>query len=228
MYPSGWAASKSSSTRAEGASGVAVLCPASPERVEAMARRRWLVRAFPRSWRSRFGTGLTDLLDDMEKEAGRIPAADRLDVARAGLAERLDSVRRMRSQRLLVACGLALSVALAGTLAALESGSQPARTTSARRRPRRRTLTDPGLGHRTRQLERVSPPGLQRRRRLKKPERLLQRRRVAPLQRQRGPPRQRAPQRPARHREALVARWFRSSHELTPQAVWSLVLTAAP
>lgn len=91
-----------------------------------MSRRQWIVRAFPRSWRARFGAGLTALLDDVEKEVGRIPAADRLDVAIAGLSERVASMRRpSRFHRALVACTLVLSVALAGTLAALESSSTP-------------------------------------------------------------------------------------------------------
>lgn len=81
----------------------------------------------PTSWRNRFGAGLADLLDELEQEGGRIPVADRLDVARAGLAERLASVRHAtRHPRVLVACGLALSVVVAGALAAVESDSPPA------------------------------------------------------------------------------------------------------
>lgn len=95
-----------------------------------MTRWRWLIRAFRPAWRARFGEQLTGLLDEMEKEAGKIPAADRLDVARAGLTERLASVRPLSHHpRALVASGLVLLVAAAGALAAVESGSPNARTT---------------------------------------------------------------------------------------------------
>lgn len=93
-----------------------------------MARRRWVVRAFPRSWRARLGEQLTGLLDDMEEEAGRIPAADRFDVARAGLTERFASVRKLSLHpRVLVAASLAVMVTTAGALAFIEGTSPTAR-----------------------------------------------------------------------------------------------------
>jgi hypothetical protein len=103
--------------------------PGSQERGEEMTRRRWLVRVFPRSWTSRFGEQLTGLLDDIEKETGRIPVADRLDVARAGLGERMASVGRVSGhRRALVSCGVVLSIVAAGALIALEGDAgRPAR-----------------------------------------------------------------------------------------------------
>jgi hypothetical protein len=89
-----------------------------------MSGRRWLLWAFPRSWRARFGDQLGHLLDDMEEEAGKIRAGDQLDVARAGLTERLRQVGRHR--RALLGCGIALSVAAAAALTALQFAGVPA------------------------------------------------------------------------------------------------------
>jgi hypothetical protein len=92
-----------------------------------MSGRRWLLRAFPRSWRARFGDQLGHLLDDMEQESGKIRAGDRLDVARAGLVERLRELGRHR--RALLGTGVALSVAAAAALSALSFASVPSSQT---------------------------------------------------------------------------------------------------
>lgn len=57
-----------------------------------MGRHRWLLRAFPRRWRARYGAELEDLLADMGSD-GPVAWRDRLDVAAAGASERL---RRLR------------------------------------------------------------------------------------------------------------------------------------
>jgi hypothetical protein len=74
-----------------------------------MSGRRWLLRAFPRSWRARFGDQLGHLLHEMERESGKIRVGDQLDVARAGLTERLREIGQHR--RALLSCGIALSSA---------------------------------------------------------------------------------------------------------------------
>lgn len=89
-----------------------------------MSGRRLLLRAFPRSWRARFGDQLADLLDDMEQERGKIRAGDQLDVARAGLTERLRDLGQHR--RALLTCGAALSVAAVAAFTALQFASVPA------------------------------------------------------------------------------------------------------
>lgn len=88
-----------------------------------MGRRRWLVRAFPRSWRARFGDELEHLLSDMEQEKGHIGAKDLLDVARAGLTVRLSTLGRHR--RALVRFGVAICFAAAGIVATLMVASPP-------------------------------------------------------------------------------------------------------
>jgi hypothetical protein len=100
---------------------------------------RWLVRAFPRGWRNRYGDQLTDLLHEIEKETGRVGVSDRLDVARAGLAERLVPVGRAQRRRWIVAaCGVTAAVAVAGAAAGLGAVSSTSRprvastTTTAR------------------------------------------------------------------------------------------------
>ncbi len=96
----------------------------SRRRAEAMSGRRWLVRAFPRSWRVRFGDQLGHLLDDIEEESGKIRAGDQLDVARAGLTERLGELRRHRQA--ILGGGVALFVAVAAALTALQFTGVPA------------------------------------------------------------------------------------------------------
>ena len=89
-----------------------------------MSGRRWLLRAFPRSWRVRFGDQLGHLLDDMEEESGKIRAGDQLDVARAGLTERLGELGRHRQA--ILGGGVALFVAAAAALTALQFTGVPA------------------------------------------------------------------------------------------------------
>jgi hypothetical protein len=89
-----------------------------------MSGRRWLLRAFPRSWRARFGDQLGRLLDDIEEESGKIRAGDQLDVARAGLAERFREFGRHRQA--LLTCGVILSVAAAAAFSAIEFAGAPA------------------------------------------------------------------------------------------------------
>lgn len=106
-----------------------------------MNGRRWLLRAFPRSWRARFGVQLAHLLEDIEQESGKVRAADQLDVARAGLTERLRDLGRHR--RALLSCGAALSVAAIAAFTALQFGSVPARQTVSPPAPASST-THPG------------------------------------------------------------------------------------
>jgi hypothetical protein len=83
-----------------------------------------LLRWYPPAWRARYGDELTALMEDSYESPRHMPARDRLNLVRSGLAERARAIRiigsspspseRVRDGSVLVLCGWALFLVAGG------------------------------------------------------------------------------------------------------------------
>lgn len=91
-----------------------------------MAATKRLLYAFPRTWRARYATELSDLLGQIEQERGRVPLRAQLDLVRAGLCVRADPWRRAIASRaarpLVTRCAIA-GLAVIAAFAIVGTGS---------------------------------------------------------------------------------------------------------
>jgi hypothetical protein len=100
--------------------------PRDPSEAPSRSYRR-LLRWYPSAWRARYGDELVALMEDSDESLRGIPVRDRLDVIRAGLAERARAIRmfgsspspseRVRDGSVLVLCGWALFLIAGGGFA---------------------------------------------------------------------------------------------------------------
>jgi hypothetical protein len=97
--------------------------------------QHWLLRAFPRAWRDRYGDEVADLLSDIESDETKLRPSDLLDLVRAGASQRCVEVwRRMTHPRRQLAARMAIGgvgLAALALVALISTGSIFGPTTSS-------------------------------------------------------------------------------------------------
>jgi hypothetical protein len=97
--------------------------------------QHWLLRAFPRAWRDRYGDEVADLLSDIESDETKLRTSDLLDLVRAGASQRCVEVwRRMTHPRRQLAARMAIGgvgLAALALVALISTGSIFGPTTSS-------------------------------------------------------------------------------------------------